>query len=167
MREIANGAGVTAMLINRYFGSKERLFAEVMAETMASPSILTEKILTSTTPGEDLAAALVERTEADMTPLDGFLITLHSASSKRAALIGRMQLEKHHQKAMTSALTGELAPQRAAMILSLIAGFQVMRQMISLSALAKAKPETLVKILGPVFQQLVDAGPVRAIRSRG
>src|SRR5712672_567507 len=29
VREIAEGAGVTAMLVNRYFGSKERLFADV------------------------------------------------------------------------------------------------------------------------------------------
>src|SRR5262252_9033329 len=37
VREIAEGAGVTAMLVNRYFGSKERLFAEVVADTMAAP----------------------------------------------------------------------------------------------------------------------------------
>jgi AcrR family transcriptional regulator len=166
VREIAHGAGVTAMLINRYFGSKEQLFAEVMAETMATPSILTQAILTSRAPGEELAAALIEQTKADATPLDGFLITLHSASSKRAAEIGRMQIERHHQKAMTSALTGELAPQRAAMVLSLIAGFQVMRQMIGLSALAKAKPEALVKVLAPVFQQLVDGGQARATGHR-
>ena len=144
------------MLINRYFGSKERLFAEVMAECMASPSVLTQKILTSPNPGEALAAALIEQTKAGATPLDGFLITLHSASSKRAAKIGREQIEKHHQRVMTAALSGAMAPQRAAMVLSLIAGFQVMRQMIGLSALAKASPEELVKILGPVFQQLVD-----------
>jgi AcrR family transcriptional regulator len=156
VREIAKGAGVTAMLINRYFGSKERLFAEVMAETMASPSILTQKILTSPTPGEDLAAALIEQTKAGAIPLEGFLITLHSASSKRAAKIGREQIEKHHQKVMTAALSGELAPQRAALVLSLIAGFQVMRQMIGLSPLAQAEPKALVKILGPLFQQLVE-----------
>jgi AcrR family transcriptional regulator len=39
VREIAAGAGVTAMLVNRYFGSKERLFAEAIAATMASPII--------------------------------------------------------------------------------------------------------------------------------
>lgn len=32
VREIARGAGVTAMLVNRYFGSKEQLFAEVLAQ---------------------------------------------------------------------------------------------------------------------------------------
>ena len=40
VREIAAGAGVTAMLVNRYFGSKERLFAEVLAATSATPTIL-------------------------------------------------------------------------------------------------------------------------------
>jgi AcrR family transcriptional regulator len=156
VREIAEGAGVTAMLINRYFGSKEQLFAEVMAETMATPSILTQKIITSPRAGEAIAAALIEQTKAGAIPLDGFLVTLHSASSKRAAKIGRKQIEKHHQKMMASALSGALAPQRAALVLSLIAGFQVMRQMIGLSALADAEPKALVKILGPVFQQLVE-----------
>ena len=156
VREIAKGAGVTAMLINRYFGSKQRLFAEVVAETMATPSILTPEILSSPTPGTKLAAALVEQTEASSSPLDGFLIMLHSASSKRAARISREQTEKHHQHTMTAALSGGHAPQRAALVLSLIAGFQVMRQMIGLSALAKAHPQSLVKVLGPVFQQLID-----------
>jgi AcrR family transcriptional regulator len=158
VREIAKGAGVTAMLINRYFGSKERLFAEVVAQTMATPSILTQEIITSPSPGAEIATALIKQTKSGATPLDGFLITLHSASSKQAAIIGREQIEKHHQKAMTAALRGDLAPQRAALVLSLIAGFQVMRQMIGLPALAKAKPDVLVNILGPVFQQLIDGG---------
>jgi AcrR family transcriptional regulator len=157
VREIAMGAGVTAMLINRYFGSKERLFAEVAAETMATPSILTQEIITSSRAGEEIATALIEQTKAGATPLDGFLIMLHSASSKRAAKIGCQQIERHHQKDMTAALSGALAPQRAALVLSLIAGYQVMRQMIGLSALANAEPKALVKILGPVFQQLVRA----------
>lgn len=156
VREIAKGAGVTPMMINRYFGSKEQLFAEVAAETMATPTILTQEILTSPTPGEDIAAALIELTKTGATPLDGFLIMLHSASSKRAARIGRRQIESHHQKVMTAALSGALAPQRAALVLSLIAGFQVMRQMIGLSALAETEPKALVKILGPMFQQLVE-----------
>ena len=156
VREIAQGAGVTAMLINRYFGSKKRLFAEVAAETMATPSILTRDILTSPTAGQQLAAALVQLTKAGATPLDGFLITLHSASSKRAAKIGRKQIELYHQKVTAASLRGALAPQRAAMVLSLIAGFQVMRQMIGLHALADSEPEALVNLLAPLFQQLVD-----------
>jgi AcrR family transcriptional regulator len=156
VREIAAAAGVTAMLVNRYFGSKEQLFAEVVAATMATPTILTREILESPTRGEDIAAALVGLTTTGVTPLEGFLIMLHSASSKRAAEIGRVQIESHYQKALTAALGGELAPQRAALVLSLVAGFQVMRQMIGLSALAEAEPAVLIELLAPVFERLVE-----------
>jgi AcrR family transcriptional regulator len=169
VREIAHGAGVTAMLVNRYFGSKEQLFAEVVAEAMATPSILTQEIINSPDAGEAIAIALVEQTKAGATPLDGFLIILHSASSKRAAKIGREQIENHHQKEMAAALRGKLVPERAALVLSLIAGFQVMRQMIGLSALAEAESAALIKILSPVLQQLVEGeqpnGDKLAIRS--
>jgi AcrR family transcriptional regulator len=156
VREIAQGAGVTAMMVNRYFGSKERLFAEVVAEAIAAPSILTRENIASPTFGRDIAAALVERTGTGAIPLDGFLIMLNSLSNKRAAKIERALIEAHHEKAITAALTGELAPQRAALVLSLIAGFQVMRQMIGLSTLAEADPKTLVRILRPLFQQLIE-----------
>jgi AcrR family transcriptional regulator len=155
VREIAKGAGVTAMLVNRYFGSKEQLFAEVVAATMSNPTILTEDFVRAPS-GERLARALVALSGADATPLDGFLIMLHSASSQRAAEIGREQIQALHQKAMTSALGGDLAPERAAVALSIVAGFQVMRQMIGLPDLAQADPETLVKILAPLFQRLLD-----------
>lgn len=158
VRKIAAGAGVTAMLVNRYFGSKEQLFAEAIAATMATPTILIEENLQASNLGETIAATLVAITRANDTPLEGFQIMLRSASSKRAAEIGREQIEKGHQRVLTTALGGDLAPQRAALVLSIVAGFQVMRQMIGLSALADAKPEVLAKLLGPIFQQLIDAG---------
>jgi AcrR family transcriptional regulator len=167
VREIAAGAGVTAMLVNRYFGSKEKLFAEVLAATSATPTILTQENLKSSNLGETIAAALIDITKAADTPLEGFLIMLHSASSERAAEIGKEQIEKGHQKVLTAALTGELAPQRAALVLSLVAGFQVMRQMIGLSALAKAEPADLIKILAPVFQQLIDGVQPNGGKSSG
>ena len=161
VREIAAGAGVTAMLVNRYFGSKEQLFAEVLAATSATPTILTQENLRSSNLGETIAATLVNITKTEDTPLEGFLIMLHSASSKRAAEIGREQIEKGHQKVMTDALSGDLAPQRAALVLALVAGFQVMRQMIGLSALAEAEPSVLIKVLAPLFQNLVEGATKR------
>lgn len=155
VRQIAAGAGVTAMLVNRYFGSKEQLFAEAIADSMSRPTILTAKNLQSAELGKTIAAALVDITRKDATPLEGFQIMLRSASSARAAEIGKAQIEKHYHKTLTSALPGDLAPQRAAVVLAMVAGLQVMRQMIGLSALARAKPEHLVKILAPLFEQLV------------
>ena len=156
VREIAAGAGVTAMLVNRYFGSKERLFAEVIAATMAKPTILTQQNLRSSSLGDTIAATLVDITKTGDTPLEGFLILLHSASSKRAAEIGREQIEKGHQNVLAAALRGDLAPQRAALVLSIVAGFQVMRQMIGISALAEVEPAALVSLLAPLFRQLVE-----------
>jgi AcrR family transcriptional regulator len=154
VREIAEGAGVTAMLVNRYFGSKEQLFAEVAADIMARPLILTRDTLNSRQAGADMAAALVKLTAAGGEPLDGFRIMLLSASSAVAAEIGREQIEANYHKVLTRAMGGEHAPQRAALLLAFVAGVQVMRQMIGLSALAECPPQLLVKILGPVFQQL-------------
>ncbi|WP_342363004.1 TetR/AcrR family transcriptional regulator [Terrarubrum flagellatum] len=157
VREIAAGAGVTAMLVNRYFGSKEQLFAEAISAANAQPIILTAANLKSGDLAATIAEKLVEITKSGDTPLDGFLIMLHSASSKRAAELGREEIEKGHQKTMAGALAGDLAPQRAALILSIVAGFQVMRQMIGLSALADARPEDLTALLTPLFRSLIDA----------
>jgi AcrR family transcriptional regulator len=156
VREIAQGAGVTAMLVNRYFGSKELLFAEAVAASMATPIILSQDNLNAASRGEMMAAALVGITRAGAAPLEGFQIMLRSASSKRAAEIGREQIEKHHQKTLTAALGGAVAPQRAALVLALVAGLQVMRQMIGLSALTKAEPAALVKLLTPILEQLIE-----------
>ena len=155
VREIASGAGVTAMLVNRYFGSKEQLFSEAVAESMATTSVLAPQIARSGITGKAIAALLVGITEADATPLEGFQIMLRSASNERAAQIGRKQIESHHQQRIAAALAGKLAPQRAAVMLSLIAGFQLMRQMLELPALAKADAKSLVKVLGPLFDRLL------------
>jgi AcrR family transcriptional regulator len=154
VREIASGAGVTAMLVNRYFGSKEQLFRDVVADVMAKPIILTERTLHSLRGGAEMAAALVDLTSAEGPALDGFRIMLHSASSPRAAEIGRERIEAQYHKMLTGALRGDHAPQRAALLLAFVAGVQVMRQMVGLSALADCPPHVLVEILGPLFQQL-------------
>ncbi|WP_455827016.1 TetR/AcrR family transcriptional regulator [Pseudomonas graminis] len=157
--EIAAGAGVTAMLVNRYFDSKEQLFTEVLADALASPIPLTPDNLSAENLGRTLATALVSITEAGSTPLEGFLILLHSGSSKRAAAIGREQLEKGQQASMAAALTGAHHQERAALVMALVSGFQVMRQRLELSALTRADPQVLIDLLAPLFQQLVDGRP--------
>jgi len=154
VREIAEGAGVTAMLVNRYFGSKEQLFGEVVAEIMSRPIILTGDRLKSASGGREMAEALVNLTAAGGAPLEGFQIMCRSAASPRAAEIGRAQIEAHYHKALTAALPGAHAAERAALLLAFVAGVQIMRQMIGVSALATCPPAVLMKILGPVFQHL-------------
>jgi AcrR family transcriptional regulator len=162
VREIAHGAGVTAMLVNRYFGSKERLFAEVVDAALARKGILTDEVTMQsrdlTTLSQDVAAALVARTAPGAVPLPGFLVMLRSAANERAAAIWRDKIEQHFEKPLAGLLPGPKAKERAALFLCLIAGFQVMRQVVGISALAGADAASLSRQLASLFQLLVDPG---------
>jgi AcrR family transcriptional regulator len=156
VREIAAGAGVTAMLVNRYFGSKAALFAEVAADTMRDPVILSPETLAAPDFAVALAKALVRVTTPGAAPLDGFLILLHSASSPKAAEIGREWIGRGHQATLVDAVKGALAPERAGVFLALVAGLQVMRQMMEIEALSAADPADLERILVSVIRPMVE-----------
>ena len=156
VREIAAGAGVTAMLVNRYFGSKEQLFAEASAATLEQPVILSADTVASSAPWDDIARKLVEITDPGSDALTGFQIMLRSASSDRAAQIGREQIENHHQQTMQRLIRRDPVPERAALALAIVAGVQLLRQTMGLDALAKADPETLERLIAPLFRQLIE-----------
>lgn len=157
VREIAAGAGVTAMLVNRYFGSKEQLFAEVVADVMATPDILAEGVLAAGDRAAVMASVLVRITDPEVPPLDGFAIMIHSSASPRAAEIAREQIQRHYHRRLTDALSGDEAGERAAILFALVAGFQVMRQVLALPALADADPQTLARLLTPLVEKLIEA----------
>jgi len=157
VRDIAEQAGVTAMLVNRYFGSKEALFTEAAAVTFADPQILRDDVMASSARARDLAGALVAETAGDGSRLEGFLILLRSSGNPRAAEICREQIERHQQRRLASAIDGVDAAERAAIALSLIAGFQLMRQMVGLDALDAASPGRLAALLTPALAALLDA----------
>jgi hypothetical protein len=108
-----------------------------------------------------MAEALVGITAAGGAPLDGFRIMCRSAGSPAAAEIGKQQIEAHYHKALTAALPGSHAAERAALLLSFVAGVQIMRQMIGLEALANCPPTVLARLLRPVFQQIWSGGARR------
>ena len=58
--------------------------------------------------------------------------------------------------ARAGSIAKEKRPERAALLLAMISGFQVMRQMIGLSALAKAKDAHLAALLTAVFDTLIE-----------
>jgi AcrR family transcriptional regulator len=158
VREIAENAGVTAMLVNRYFGSKEQLFEEVVEATLSAPGILTQEVMKEApdmpTLCRNIAIALVARTTPHITPMDGFLILLRSANNEQATAILRKKFETHFARPLANLLPGDGTPQRAAMFLAVIAGFQVLRQIIEMEALIEAKPDDLVRELEALFHVL-------------
>jgi AcrR family transcriptional regulator len=156
VREIAAGAGVTAMLVNRYFGSKSKLFAKAVAATMAEPIILADENLRGPERAAQMARALVAITTPGETPLEGFQMLIRSAASESAAKIGRVEIDKRYQKLLAGSLRGPRAAQRAALVFALVAGVQFMRQSLELPALTKTNPAFLTALLTPLFEELLE-----------
>jgi AcrR family transcriptional regulator len=151
--------GVTGILVNRYFGSKEQLFSEVIASTMANPGILSHENLAEKKDlagiGRRIATALVMKTAHDAEQLDVFLILLRSASNERAASIWRENIEQRYEKSLAARLSGKRVRERAGLILALIAGVQIMRQAIGTTSLVNSDPKWLIEKLTELFQSLV------------
>ena len=85
VRELANDAGVNHALIARYFGSKEELFAEVLACSPDAHDLFQGDTATF---GSRLAKILVYE-PPDKAALDALLIILRSAGSTAAAAMIR------------------------------------------------------------------------------
>ena len=150
VREIAQAAGVTAMLVNRYFGSKEGLFAEVVDVSMTERTVLGDD---PSTLARDIAATLVRRTAGDADRLDPFLLALRSAPNPRAAEILRAGIEKHVERHAVEVSGASRAD--VAIALALINGFWLMRKVIGSTALNDADEAALAGTLEELFRVLL------------
>jgi AcrR family transcriptional regulator len=153
VREIAQGAGVTAMLVNRYFGSKERLFAEAVDAAFAPATIVGDH---ADELSVQMAQALVQRTAPDADVLGPFLIMLRSASSPAAAEIVREGIERHVGARLAERLEGADVALRSEILLAVIAGTWLMRRVLASEALTTAGPDRLGELLGRVFDVLIE-----------
>jgi AcrR family transcriptional regulator len=149
VREIANAAGVTAMLVNRYFGSKERLFAEAVEVAFAERTLIADDVESLS---RFAAAALVA---AESRSVDGFLLMLRSVANPRATEILRAAIDTHFQLPLQALLPGARTHERAALFLSVLAGVRLMQQVLGSSALATADAPALERHLRPLFELLV------------
>jgi hypothetical protein len=124
------------------------------AERRQTPTILRPEVIAAG--GATIAQLLLSITRADAPPLEGFAIMLHSSASEPAARIAREQLEQHYQKTL-AALLGDA--QRSALFLALVAGIQIMRQSIALTALADEG--RLAAALAPAIDLLLAPPPAK------
>jgi AcrR family transcriptional regulator len=150
VREIAKAAGVTAMLVNRYFGSKEQLFAEAVEVAFAHRTLIADDT------GALARFAATALVAAEPRSVDGFLLMLRSVANPRATEILRAAIDAHFQQPLQALLPGTQAPERAALFLSLLAGVRLMQQVLGSSALSATDANALEGRLESLFRQLVD-----------
>ncbi|MCV7170723.1 TetR family transcriptional regulator [Mycobacterium manitobense] len=153
VREIARDAGVTAMMVNRYFGTKERLFAEAVDVSFAPPVFVAAGVDAL---ARSTAAALVARSEPDVDGLEPFFIMLRSASNPRCAEIVRDAIERHVGKRLTGQLPAPGRRLRGDVVLSVISGVLLMRRVVGVRALNGRQADRLENLLAAVFDAIID-----------
>jgi AcrR family transcriptional regulator len=145
VREIAGDAGVTAALVNRYFGSKERLFAEVIKRGLDMKHWLSGRRANL---AAHLARVMVygQENSGDRghTPL---LLLLHSAADPGALKLFRRDLDCNLLPLLAEQIGGDDAAVRAVMVMAQLTGFAIMHQVLRPQAFADARDEELVALL--------------------
>lgn len=137
---------------NRYFGSKEKLFAEVVDTSLAPPTVVTGDAVDL---AGNLGHALAARTATDAERLGPFLLMLRSAADPSAAKILREGIEKHVGARFARLLDGRDAEARAQVGLSLVAGIWLMRTVLATTALKDLDDQRLGDLLAGMFASVV------------
>ncbi|RAJ72735.1 MULTISPECIES: TetR/AcrR family transcriptional regulator [unclassified Streptomyces] len=153
VRQIAERAGVTAMMINRYFGSKDRLFAEAVDRVFGPPTVVGEE---RGALSRAIAQTLASRTGVGAPELDPFLLMLRSVPDPEATDALRNGIEAHVGARLAGLLEGPLPEVRAQLGLALVAGTWLMRSVVGTSALAAADDGEVATLLARMLEPLVN-----------
>ena len=145
VREIAVDAGVTAALVNRYFGSKEGLFAEVIQRALDMGHLLEGQ---RGDLADHLARVMVygreDARDWGYTPL---LLLLHSATVPGAIKLFRRDLDRTALPLLAEQIGGDDSAVRAVMVMAQLTGFAIMYRVLRPKAFANARREELVSLL--------------------
>lgn len=172
LREIAGRAGVTAAMVNRYFGTKARLFREAIGTDDPSPvrlatvdrahfgrTIAPFLLAAKDAPGDVIATN--DARSGSAHGLDPIRMLIRSASSPEAQPILREYVERTVMPPLVDYLSdrGD-ARERAAVILSVVLGTTVLGDILGVEPLARPTgedSETLLELLESTLQAVVDA----------
>jgi AcrR family transcriptional regulator len=123
VREIAGRAGVDPALVNRYFGSKERLFAEAVAAKFQLSDLFAGE---RETLGERLVHVVLTKkaTTGDYNPL---VALLRSSSSEVGGAMLREAIVNGFVRRLAEHLDGDDAESRAEVVGAMLLGLLVLR----------------------------------------
>ncbi len=154
VRDIAGKAGVTAALVNRYFGSKKLLFAEAVLEAKGVGELLAGDRRTA---GARLAAMMLDKDPHGKGGGDPLLAILRSAPDPEAAGVVREWLQKVMVGPIAKWLGGPDAETRASVMVSTLLGFIILRQAIALPGLGANRGDALREMMSAALQSQIDA----------
>ena len=145
IRAIATEAGSDPGLVMRYFGSKEKLFAQAAAIPADGPIEGSPKQI-----ARQLTAALTDKLAdepaAALAALRAMFSHPEAAEEVRAAMTSQ-------QRQVAAQLPGDDAVLRSGVIGALTLGLVISRHLVRLDGL-DASPEELIAVVGPLIEEL-------------
>jgi AcrR family transcriptional regulator len=154
MRSVALAAGVDPTLVSHFFGSKQRLFAEVM-ELPFDPSAVLPRILEGdpTTIGTRLATFLVSvlQTPEGQARLTGLVRA--AASEDAAAAVVRERVAREILAPLAAGLGSDRPELRGSLVGSQVVGLVMARHVVKVEPLASLPPDRVIALIGPTLQR--------------
>lgn len=152
VREITALANVTPALVNRYFGSKEKLFEAALADA------LDVRRLTGggrADFGERLASLFIDGLpgESAINPLPMLVMATSDAGAREVAL---RLLNERIMAPLTTWIGGADAADRAAQLMAVATGFFTFRLLLPLAPLAGEVSPGMRRWLAETLQAIVD-----------
>lgn len=151
LRDIGAAAGVDAALVNRYFGTKEALFAEALESGAEDLNIFTG---TPEEFGERVAAILVEPKEG--ARLESFLMMLQSATSQKSSHLTEEFLDRSLRQPLKAWRRENHDPVQAQLVLSIILGIALSRTISPDFNLSKSEKRRLQQTLKRLLTYCLD-----------
>ena len=160
VRGIAEDAGVDSRLVTHYFGSKQRLFLEVV-EPPADPRAMLPAVLGS---GDDPAHALARFIAGSLVE-EGFQrvssgLVRAAASDPEASVMAREFLTERMLRPIAEQIGADQPELRASLLASLTAGLVLSRNILRIEPLSSLEPAQLAAWITPVVRRyLLDPLP--------
>jgi AcrR family transcriptional regulator len=152
LRDIAADAGADAALINRYFGSKEGLFAAALKDSIRPDGIASwdrEHF------GRDIAEMMAGSPHVHEDRTRAFQFLLRAATSPTTQPLLNEAVQERFMGPIRGWLGGDMAPARARLVASVFIGLLVER-LVRDEPVPESERENFIERLAPMLQALVD-----------
>ena len=163
LRDIAVEAGVDAALINRYFGGKESLFAEVLKRAIRSDRMLLFEGDRAAV-GREIARAMTQSARRHEDRLHAFQFLLRAATSPTTAPMLNLAVQERFMGPIREWLGGKDAQVRSRLVSAIMIGLLVER-LIRDEPLPESERDAFIERLAPILQGLVDDASIHAERT--
>lgn len=154
LRSVALQAGVDPTLVGHFFGSKQKLFAEVM-QLPFDPAAMIPQILDGDPAviGTRLATFVV----TVLSHPEGYArltgLVRAAASEDAAAAVVRERVSREILAPLASGLGSDRPELRGALAASQVVGMVMARHVVRIEPLASLSPEQVIALIGPTLQR--------------